>query len=60
LLLSLVDDFIDYSRIHHKKLKINNENNDIQKLIKQTTRMIRFQAEAKGLHLFLNIDENTP
>lgn len=59
-LLRLVEDILDISKIEAGKLTIEHTAFDLHALLHNTTKMLRPQAEAKGVYITTRIDINTP
>ena len=59
-LLSLIEDILDISKIEAGRFTIEETNFDLHELISKTIRMLRVQADAKGLKLISNISPSTP
>ena len=59
-LLSLIEDVLDISKIEAGKFCIEETEFDLHALINTTTRMLRVQAESKGLSLISRISTATP
>jgi two-component system, sensor histidine kinase RpfC len=59
-LLSLIEDVLDISKIEAGKFCIEQTDFDLHALINTTTRMLRVQAESKGLSLISRISTATP
>ena len=59
-LLSLIEDVLDISKIEAGKFCIEETEFDLHALINNTTRMLRVQAESKGLNLISRISTATP
>ncbi len=59
-LLSLIEDVLDISKIEAGKFCIEETEFDLHALINTTTRMLRVQAESKGLRLTSRISTATP
>lgn len=59
-LLSLIEDVLDISKIEAGKFLIENIDFDLHSLINNTLRIMRVQAESKGLNLVSNISPTTP
>jgi two-component system sensor histidine kinase RpfC len=59
-LLSLIEDVLDISKIEAGKFCIEETDFDLHALINTTTRMLRVQAESKGLSLISRISTATP
>ena len=60
LMLSLVNDMLDFSTIMMKKFVKKVTNLDVRVLFRQASDLLLFQIEKKGLQLRLNIDERVP
>jgi len=60
LLLGLVEDVLDFSKIESGKLNIEHTEFDLHALINSTCRIIQPQAEAKGLILQVSIMPEVP
>ncbi|MBL8220973.1 MAG: response regulator, partial [Bryobacterales bacterium] len=60
LLLGIVDDILDYSKIEAGKLRLEPTCVRMTELLQASIRMITQQAQAKGLGLYLQIDPETP
>ena len=59
-LLSLIEDVLDISKIEAGKFSIEEISFDLHSLINTTLRMMRVQAESKGLNLVSHISPTTP
>jgi two-component system sensor histidine kinase RpfC len=59
-LLSLIEDVLDISKIEAGKFCIEETEFDLHALINSTIRMLRVQAESKGLNLISRISTSTP
>jgi two-component system sensor histidine kinase RpfC len=59
-LLSLIEDVLDISKIEAGKFSIEEVEFDLHSLINNTLRMMRIQAESKGLDLISSISPTTP
>jgi CheY-like chemotaxis protein len=59
-LLAIVNDILDFSRLESGRMEILVADFDLRALIGDVDRLIRFQAEAKGLNLATFIDEGVP
>jgi two-component system sensor histidine kinase RpfC len=59
-LLSLIEDVLDISKIEAGKFCIEETEFDLHALINSTTRMLKVQAESKGLNLITRISAATP
>ena len=57
----MINDILDFSQISNGKLSLHPQNFNLMKLIKETKKLIKFQAKKKGLNLILesNINEDT-
>ncbi|MCB1191877.1 MAG: response regulator [Leptospiraceae bacterium] len=59
-LLELLNDILDFSKIEAGKLELNIEKIDLIELLEQTTDVVKFKAQNKGIELLLNIPTNIP
>jgi two-component system sensor histidine kinase RpfC len=59
-LLTLIEDVLDISKIEAGKFSIEEIDFDLHSLISNTTRMMRVQAESKGLTIVSSISPTTP
>ena len=59
-LLSLIEDVLDISKIEAGKFTIEETNFDLHSLINNTIRIMRVQAESKGLSIVSSISPTTP
>lgn len=59
-LLSLIEDVLDISKIEAGKFSIEETDFDLHSLINNTIRMMRVQAESKGLNITSSISPTTP
>lgn len=60
LVLSLIDDLLDYSKIISGVFTVNKSACDIKRIIENTCELISFQASKKNLSLNIRIDPNIP
>ena len=60
LLLSIINEILDLSKIDSGKMEIVNNEYDLAKMITDCVNVIIFQTKAKGLMFELNIDPNLP
>lgn len=60
VLLSLVNDILDYSKIKSKKMTIENIPFDIKSLTEQAVHLISTEAFKKGLEIVTDIDDTLP
>lgn len=60
LLLDIVNDVLDFSKIESGKLELYIEKVDLYKLLQQIIDLFKYQASDKKLELILDIDENVP
>jgi len=60
LLLSIINDFLDFSQFKANKLRLNYKETDFVSLLHEVKRLTEFQAKMKGLSLKVNISEPIP
>lgn len=60
VLLSIVDDILDVSRIEAGQMQLQSTVLDVRELVKDAARMLHVQAAAKGLDLFYEIAPSLP
>ena len=60
LLVSLIDDILDISKIEAGKYELDEETLDVSLLIQSSVKMISTQAEAGKLHLATDMEPNPP
>jgi len=60
MLLSLINDILDYSKIDSGKMEIIAVDFRLKNILKDLINMITPRAKAKGLEFFLDVDENIP
>ncbi|MGJ8641586.1 MAG: ATP-binding protein [Opitutaceae bacterium] len=60
VLLALINDILDLSRIEAGKLSLRDAEMSIQDVAQRVVKLLSARAEAKGLFLKLNISENVP
>ncbi|MBQ8280187.1 MAG: DegV family EDD domain-containing protein [Roseburia sp.] len=60
MLLSLVNDFLDLSRIESQRMEIYPAPYKTQNMIAELVDMVRVGVQEKGLELFVEVDENLP
>lgn len=60
ILLSIINDILDLSKIEAGKLELNLEQLDLFKLGSEATDIISYQAQHKGLEVLLNISDDLP
>jgi len=60
LLLNIINDILDLSKIEAGKLELSPVKYDIPSLINDTAQLIRLRYESKAIDLILHVDENTP
>jgi len=59
-LLVLIEDIMDISKIEAGKFNIENIDFDLHELINSTIKMLRYQAESKGMKLISHISPSAP
>ena len=60
LLVSLIDDILDISKIEAGKYELDEETLDVSLLVQSSVKMISTQAEAGKLHLATDMEPNPP
>jgi len=60
LLLNIINDILDLSKIEAGKLELVPIKYDIPSLVNDTAQLIRLRYESKPIELFLDVDVNTP
>jgi len=60
ILLDLINQILDFSKIDAGKMTLNVEASDIRKLAENIVSMIRPQAQSKGVELNLYVEDNFP
>ncbi len=60
MLMEVIDDILDFSRIESGKLELFPEETDIVKLTEQSADIVKQAASEKGLELLLNIQPGVP
>jgi PAS domain S-box-containing protein len=60
LLLNLVNDILDLTKMDAKKLILNNEPFNLSEVINLVCEVIRFKAKEKGLNFTIEIEEGLP
>lgn len=60
ILIELVNDVLDFSKIESGKIKLNSERMNIYELVEQSVEVIRYKAKEKGINIELDIDKNIP
>lgn len=60
VLLSIINDILDLSKIEAGKLELHMEQFDLFKLGSEATDIISYQAQKKGLEVLLNISDDLP
>jgi len=59
ILLSLINDVLDYSKIEAEKMELENIDFDLEEVLEQTVDMITLEAHSKGLCIATNIPLET-
>ena len=59
-LLHIINDILDFSKIESGKLELEHTPFNLKKCIQQTTNILRFKAEEKGLVLTAQVDQEVP
>ncbi|WP_316757673.1 PAS domain S-box protein [Pedobacter aquatilis] len=59
-LLNIINDILDFSKIEAGKLALDKERVDLSALCKQSTDIISYQVQQKGVELLLNIATDVP
>lgn len=60
ILMEIVNDVLDFSKIESGKLELNIEEVDILALTNQVISLFKYQANSKNIDLLLNIDDAVP
>ena len=56
ILLNLVNDFLDFSKLNSQRMVIENIPFDVKSLTEETVHLIGLEAFAKGIEVVTNID----
>lgn len=59
-LLGIISDILDFSKIESGKIELVNVCYSLKSMISDLYNMVHLRAEAKGLHVILDIDETLP
>ncbi len=59
-LLGIINDVLDFSKIEAGKLELDEVKTDLIELLEQTSDIVKYAADKKGLELLLNIPFNIP
>lgn len=60
LVLTLIDDLMDYSKMLSGVFSVNKSNCNIREIIYKTSDLIKYQAIKKNLGIYIRIDPETP
>jgi len=60
MLLSIINDILDVSKMESEKLLIDKHNFNLHKMVKNSIDLIRFTAKKKGLRVKVDYDKNLP
>ena len=60
ILLNLVNDFLDFSKLNSQRMVIENIPFDVKSLTEETVHLIGLEAFAKGIEVVTNIDYSIP
>lgn len=60
VLLSIINDILDMSKIESGKLEVKTDNYDLNSLLYNICAMITMKAEEKGLNFRMDVDESIP
>jgi signal transduction histidine kinase len=59
-IVNLVNDLLDLAKLEAASFVLNNESFNLVEVIAQTFSIVQFQAEQRGIHLQLILDEAKP
>lgn len=60
MLMSILNEVLDYSKLEHGMVQLNPESVDLRSSLSEMTRLLRVQAEQKGLSLTLVMEPDVP
>lgn len=59
-LLVIINDILDFSKIESGKMEFEKIDFNSKEVFENATEILRFKAQEKGIHFYLNFDENIP
>ncbi len=59
-LLNIVNDILDFSKIESGQIQLENIDFDLREIVQAIIKLLKFNAEKKGLQIFAEIDKNIP
>lgn len=59
-LLGLIENILDYAKLEAGKLELSNENTNLLELMNHVVDTVRYQAQEKGLRMFVTIANEIP
>ena len=59
-LLTLIDDILDFSKVEAGKLELEHVPFELRRLVSDSVKVLSPRADAKGLDLLIDIEENVP
>ena len=60
LLLSLLNDVLDFAQMESGKLRINFTQFDVRTIIKETCKLVEFQPKQRGVDITYDLHPNIP